>query len=1052
VKDKRINFNEWADFWRYKIGANVIPANTRQKTINLRWKKWQNEPISEEQHERWKQGGAFNDGMAIMAGQVWHNSEKNDKYLVLVDLDNKQAIYELGKIFNCSLKGISKRIIVEQHRDQLNRAHLIFYATHPFHKKGHTVTKPSDTSKHEYIEPPAIEVTRLLYCSPSPHKAGENYEIIGTREPETMDEMEKHLQDICKNYGIQYPGGNVNHTDDAMNRTVVDHNQTPTRELFRPGIKIFEGQNRHEALMRTMEHIILHNSLIDQESLWRFAEDWNNQHCEPPLDSREFSKQWKAAINFVERIKRQRAKEQFEINQRRKREQVEEELAKTQERENEKKHPLPVGVLARLNEEGLGHYGYGQLSSLGALYKRVRAAYLKCDTCGREKEVVFDHPQIRQYFVETLGYGGRCWSRFPEDDNECKGYVDVKPLWVNALDIEASDTNSLQDIDRLKCVLLGDDTKDVGIGEDVTVFGALYMEETKNGPTFPVDYLQSIKYEGREQEELTKLDTDAIRRFRERFADDNEYLKKLVSMTACNIIGLDEIKEGILYMVARAKPDKPDKRERIHTVIISLPGMAKTALLNYATELMDRATFETAQLSTGLSLIVIVENTGDMKILRLGPVSTSLLACIDEFNRMSGPDQEKFFGVMEEGRTTTVKFGRKVKITAPVTILASINPPEGSNFDAGGLIDLQSMNIIAPILSRFDLKFYIAPLKDEDKIREQVDAKSDLETRMHGAPNYSRFLKKMMVYIKQRFANPTLTAEALSIISEAYLQLRKENTAISLRGYNLLVNLTKARAMLLQKVVADSEIAQAAIKYYLKSIEAYHVATVSVEPKDPIEVAIEECKNFLCETFGQDYLEYTESDLLEKVCQSNKQIARYVKSGIPKKDYFDKSGNKKARFILERLRVRYPEIAIVGKRPITLKWMPVKSVSDSDHDDPNDHSIGEVGVSNPHGTSVTITNTVSKSQKVEGDKVDTESRWLSPQEGSKESQRSESSSDEILYCCYACVKTNRKFETYSKEDYVNHCSVRHPKKPAFPGKADLKLYSWDSQGKAWENL
>jgi hypothetical protein len=30
--DEELNrINDWADFWRYKIGVNVIPANTRKK-------------------------------------------------------------------------------------------------------------------------------------------------------------------------------------------------------------------------------------------------------------------------------------------------------------------------------------------------------------------------------------------------------------------------------------------------------------------------------------------------------------------------------------------------------------------------------------------------------------------------------------------------------------------------------------------------------------------------------------------------------------------------------------------------------------------------------------------------------------------------------------------------------------------------------------------------------------------------------------------------------------------------------------------------------------
>ena len=37
--------NDWADFWHDQIGANVIPANTREKKVTVNWKGYQNNPI-----------------------------------------------------------------------------------------------------------------------------------------------------------------------------------------------------------------------------------------------------------------------------------------------------------------------------------------------------------------------------------------------------------------------------------------------------------------------------------------------------------------------------------------------------------------------------------------------------------------------------------------------------------------------------------------------------------------------------------------------------------------------------------------------------------------------------------------------------------------------------------------------------------------------------------------------------------------------------------------------------------------------------------------------
>ena len=243
---------------------------------------------------------------------------------------------------------------------------------------------------------------------------------------------------------------------------------------------------------------------------------------------------------------------------------------------------------------------------------------------------VFKHPETSQYFIDR-------YERFVMAECQyffgtlCNGRLKATPEYVSAIDIEVSDPATLQDTDRLRYILFADDTKDVGIGENATILGTIYMETPrKNGPTFPVAYAQTLKYEDREQEELTRLDIEGIKRFRTKFPDDEKLIKQLVKMMACNIIGLEDIKEGILYMVTNAKQDRRDKRERIHGIIVSDPGRAKTALLIYATKLMTRTTFETAQMSTGLSLLLIVEKSGDTKIIRLGPVPRSLFACIDE--------------------------------------------------------------------------------------------------------------------------------------------------------------------------------------------------------------------------------------------------------------------------------------------------------------------------------------------------------------------------------------------------------------------------------------
>jgi DNA replicative helicase MCM subunit Mcm2 (Cdc46/Mcm family) len=326
-------------------------------------------------------------------------------------------------------------------------------------------------------------------------------------------------------------------------------------------------------------------------------------------------------------------------------------------------------------------------------------------------------------------------------------------------------------------------------------------------------------------------------------------------------------------------------------------------------------------MSTGLSLLAVVENNGDAKMLRLGPVSYSLFACIDEFNKLTNVDQEKFFGVMQEGYFSTNKFGINQKITSAATILSSLNPPEGSrsNPDSDGKIDLTDVNIIAPIWDRFDFKFYIPPMS-EHEVWELANAKAEQEGRE--VPDYSRFIKRWITYAKQNY-NPKLTREAKSVLVEAYTEMsKKNNNSLSPRRLEALFNATKARARFLLKDTADLNDAIAVVKFYRQMVVNYEQGII--EPKDVTDVAAEECFKILGETQLNMSVPYTVKELLEKACNRNPQVEKYIKSGMAKKDYFDRSNNKQARVIYERLMSKHPEIQIVSKNPTTL-LLPKKS-------------------------------------------------------------------------------------------------------------------------------
>jgi Bifunctional DNA primase/polymerase, N-terminal len=182
------SMNEWADFWRYEIGVNALPANGQTKSPTVKWKRYQNSSISEEQHQIWKKQNSFADGISILPGKVWHRKDRENLYLVHLDADKKTAIEELcrtlpiignnnGDTRTTSLEKIAKEYLVEQHDDEPGSAHFYFYSPISFPKK--------EPEKILGLEVKGLGEHGLANCTGSIHKNGQPWRIIGTKKRTT---------------------------------------------------------------------------------------------------------------------------------------------------------------------------------------------------------------------------------------------------------------------------------------------------------------------------------------------------------------------------------------------------------------------------------------------------------------------------------------------------------------------------------------------------------------------------------------------------------------------------------------------------------------------------------------------------------------------------------------------------------------------------------------------------------------------------------------------------------------------------------------------------
>ncbi len=171
------------------------------------------------------------------------------------------------------------------------KVHIYFIVEKPLSKRS-GIGGPNVSGN---IDIPAIEVKSegkhgIMYCSPSVHKNGHPYQIIGTTIPTILDkeqseDLENSINEIYEKYGI----------------TVSSNNKTPIHELFNPDFKIRAGNNKSGALMRVMESLISRNrNILTEGQILALSQQWNQEHCEPPLDESKVNYQWECAKGFIQ--------------------------------------------------------------------------------------------------------------------------------------------------------------------------------------------------------------------------------------------------------------------------------------------------------------------------------------------------------------------------------------------------------------------------------------------------------------------------------------------------------------------------------------------------------------------------------------------------------------------------------------------------------------------------------------------------------------------------------------------------------------------------------
>jgi len=287
--DKSWGINEWADWWRNYIGVNVIPADTKNKKIELSWKKWQTEPIPDDLHKFWCETGEFErNGLAVIMGKCHHNTSLKDLYIWCIDCDNQKAIDEMTQ----DKQRMAAATLCEWHDDNPSKLHIYGYSHNQIPKKASDKTDKDMAAKIDANEIPSIEVKSdslgVMFCTPSIHQQGHKYHIGECHTPKIMDGVEKAIGKVLRKYNIPY-GSDV---PEIAGGIAID-------DLIEGDARVLEGHNRHLAMLRVADHYAATMPDLDKLRLNSMVSEKNKTVCMPPLDDAEIEKICTQAMQWV---------------------------------------------------------------------------------------------------------------------------------------------------------------------------------------------------------------------------------------------------------------------------------------------------------------------------------------------------------------------------------------------------------------------------------------------------------------------------------------------------------------------------------------------------------------------------------------------------------------------------------------------------------------------------------------------------------------------------------------------------------------------------------
>ncbi len=517
------------------------------------------------------------------------------------------------------------------------------------------------------------------------------------------------------------------------------------------------------------------------------------------------------------------------------------------------------------------------ITKISEIKPRIHRAVFKCESCGHDIEIDQENERELKEPLNCPQSLGGCGSSRPATrfDLVLISSRMVNNQWIEIQEQPENVPSGAQP-SRGMVLIEGDQVNKHLPGERVTAnvipIVRTHVKNRKKTPMFDVIFhLISSEHESTPFTEITIDEEDSARIIE---ISKREDLMSLVqksiapSVFATGILG--HVKRSLALQlfggVSRRLNDKTRSRGDIHILLMGDPGVAKSHLLTFISELSPRGRFATGGgvSGAGLTAAAVRDAFGDGRFaLEAGvlPLSDRGLAAIDEFDKISDDDRRMMHPAMEQQQVHVAKGGITATLHSRCSILAAANPKDGRFSKRGPnqsvMRSFQETGLPPPLASRFDIIWMIRDeirIHDDERIARHIldnrtSGKSEavLEGSIELAqPDSSEetvitkskegeehltqeFLRKYIAFAK-RTIHPQLDEDAKAEILKYYTEERqsfgredqfqsdqsdRESVIpITARALEALIRLTEAHARMHLNEVATSHDARVALAVF----------------------------------------------------------------------------------------------------------------------------------------------------------------------------------------------------------------------------------------------